>query len=58
MAGVALFEFIIILKSIVIGLAMAQVLTGFASSLRDPDLHRPCWVHTKLVASHAWVTVR
>jgi hypothetical protein len=48
---VALFEFIIILKSIVIGLAMSQLLTGFASSLQDPEKCRPYWLHTLLVAT-------
>ncbi len=47
----ALFEFIIILKSIVIGLAMSQLLIGFGSSLRDPEIRRPYWLHTLLVAT-------
>ena len=47
----ALFEFIIILKSIVIGLAMSQLLIGFASSLRDPQACRPYWLHTLLIAT-------
>lgn len=47
----ALFEFIIILKSVVIGLAISQLLIGFASSLRDPDVCRPYWLHTLLIAT-------
>jgi hypothetical protein len=54
----ALFEFIIILKSIVIGLAMSQLLMGFASSLRDPEVCRPYWLHTLLVATVFLVLVQ
>ena len=44
-----LFEFIMVLLSIVIGLGIAEVLKGFAWSLRFRKVNRAYWVHLVLV---------
>ena len=47
----ALFEFVTILLSIVVGLAMTQILVGIANSIRDPDVVRPYLVHSMLAVA-------
>lgn len=46
-----LFEFLMVLVSIIIGLGVAEVLTGVARVLRHRDSVRLNWVHTALVAA-------
>ena len=41
-----LFEFLMVLVSIIIGLGVAEVLTGVARVLRHPDSVQRYWVHT------------
>ena len=41
-----LFEFLMVLVSIIIGLGVAEVLTGVAGVLRHRDSNRLYWVHT------------
>lgn len=43
------FSFITILLSIVVGLGISHLLVGLASSIRDPDIQRPYWLHSILV---------
>ena len=46
-----LFEFLMVLVSIIIGLGVAEVLTGVARNLRHSDSVQRDWVHTVLVAA-------
>ena len=41
-----LFEFLMILMSVVIGLALSEVLTGAAGMLRDRDSIHFYWIHS------------
>ncbi len=45
-----LFEFLMVLVSIIVGLGIATLLTGIASLIRVRDSIRPYWVHTVLIA--------
>jgi len=45
-----LFEFLMVLVSIIVGLGIATLLTGIASLIRVRGSIRPYWVHTVLVA--------
>jgi hypothetical protein len=44
-----LFEFLMVLVSIIIGLGIAEILTGLARGLRSSDSVRHYWVHSVLV---------
>lgn len=44
-----LFEFLMVLVSIIIGLGIAEVLTGLARALRSSDSVQHYWVHSILV---------
>ena len=46
-----LFEFLMVLVSIIIGLGVAEVLTGVARVLRHSDSVQRYWVHTTLVVA-------
>ena len=45
-----LFEFLMVLVSIIVGLGIATLLTGIASLIRVRGSIRPYWVHTVLIA--------
>ena len=47
----ALFEFLMILLSIIVGLGLAEILTGTAKLLRDGRQSAFSWAHTFVVAS-------
>jgi hypothetical protein len=44
-----LFEFLMVLVSIIIGLGIAEILTGLARALRSQESVRHYWVHSVLV---------
>ena len=44
-----LFEFLMVLVSIIIGLGIAEILTGLARALRCRDSVQHYWVHSVLV---------
>ena len=46
----SLFEFLMVLVSLIIGLGLAEILTGIARSIRCRDSIRVYWVHAVLVA--------
>jgi hypothetical protein len=45
----ALFEFLMILLSIIVGLGLAEILTGIARFLRDRRGHEFRWIHSAVV---------
>ena len=47
----SLFEFLMILLSIIVGLGLAEVLTGFAGILRDGRQAELSWVHSAVAAA-------
>jgi hypothetical protein len=44
-----LFEFLMILLSIIVGLGLAEILMGIAGVLRDGRQRELCWVHSAVV---------
>jgi hypothetical protein len=47
----SLFEFLMVLVSIIVGLGIAEILTGVARLIRCRESARPYWVHSLLVVS-------
>ena len=47
----SLFEFLMVLVSIIIGLGMAEILTGTANLIRCRDSIHGYWVHGVIVAA-------
>lgn len=47
---IGLFEFVMVLESIIIGLGLAEILTGRGELLRARRRARVSWVHTAVVA--------
>lgn len=48
-AGMSIFEFLMVLVSIIIGLGVAEILRGVARQIRNRDSVSPYWVHSVLV---------
>ena len=46
----SLFEFIMVLQSIVIGLGLARILAGLANALQSNAIDRKAWLHLLLTA--------
>jgi hypothetical protein len=47
----ALFEFLMILLSIIVGLGLAEILTGFGRILREGRLSELSWIHAALATA-------
>ena len=46
-----LFEFLMILLSLIVGLGLAEILTGFGRMLRERRQHQLSWIHSTLAAA-------
>jgi len=45
----SLFEFLMVLVSLIIGLGIAEVLTGIARTIRDRDTVQTYWIHSLFI---------